>query len=132
MAGGLEQLIAGMEKGSDWDLMGRPDEVRALLQQVLDERLHKVDSGRYQIRANVKDPSAASYAGFITAEDNPTSGPYQGTCFVWFPGDGGSVAALAVGKDGFGADAAILGRPGHQRRLRALARLHAGTIWVKP
>ena len=78
-----------------------------------------------------KDDDAASYAGWITSE-NPTSGPYQGTSFVWFPGTDGSVAVLVIGTDGFGADTAILGRPGHVRRLRALSRLHRGKLWVKP
>jgi 5-methylcytosine-specific restriction enzyme B len=78
-----------------------------------------------------KKDDAASYAGWITAE-NPTSGPYQGTSFVWFPGEEGSVAVLVVGTDGFGADSSILGRPGHARRLRALSRLHKGRLWVKP
>jgi len=39
---------------------------------------------------------------------------------------------LVIGTDGFGADTAILGRPGHARRLRALSRLHRGKAWVKP
>jgi hypothetical protein len=64
-----------------------------------------------------KANNAASYAGWITSE-NPTSGPYQGTT-------DGSVAALVIGTDGFGAVAVILGRPGHARRLRALLLLHA-------
>jgi 5-methylcytosine-specific restriction protein B len=78
-----------------------------------------------------KKDDAASYAGWITAE-NRSSGPYQGTSFVWMPGDKGSVAVLVIGTDGFGADSAILGRPGHGRRLRALSRLHRGSVWVKP
>ena len=113
--------------------MGQPDEVRTLLDEVLDERIHRSDKGTYQLRVNLqKKPDAASYAGFIIEDGNPTSGPYQGTSFVWFPGDTGSVAALGIGTDGFGADTAILGRPGHGRRLRALARVHAGRLWVKP
>ena len=78
-----------------------------------------------------KKGDATSYAGWITAE-NPVSGPYQGTSLVWFPGNEGSVAILGIGTDGFGADAHILGRPGHRRRLKALSRLHSGQIWVKP
>ena len=86
-----------------------------------------------QLRVNLqKTPDVSSYAGYITAEGNNPSGPYQGTSFVWFPGDRGSVAALGIGTDGFGADTAILGRPGHGRRLRALARLHGKRLWVKP
>ena len=40
--------------------------------------------------------------------------------------------ALGIGTDGFGADEAILGRHGHGRRLRAMTRMHAGRLWVKP
>jgi 5-methylcytosine-specific restriction protein B len=113
--------------------MGNSDAVKELLEQVFEERAHKSDRDRYQLRVNLQTKEgAASFAGFITAESNPTSGPYQGTSFVWFPGDAGSVAVLVIGTDGFGADTAILGRPGHVRRLRALARMHHGALWVKP
>ena len=103
------------------------------MSEFFDERIHRNDWGTYQLRANLQKKSdVASYAGFIVDEGNPTSGPYQGTSFVWFPGDTGSVVALGIGTDGFGADTAILGRPGHGRRLRALSRLHSGRLWVKP
>ena len=51
---------------------------------------------------------------------------------MWFPGTDGSVAVLVIGTDGFGADTAIMGRPGHARRLRAVSRLHCGKLWVTP
>jgi hypothetical protein len=105
------KLVTGMKAGATWELMGQADAVKALLEQVFDERIHRNDWGTYQLRANLqKKPDVASYAGFIVDEGNPTSGPYQGTSFVWFPGDGGSVVALVIGTDGFGADTAILGR----------------------
>ena len=127
------QLVEGIQAGTDWELVGQADAVRALLDGVFEERIHLGDRARYQIRVNLqKKPDVASYAGFIVEEGNPTSGPFQGTTFVWFPGEGGSVVALGIGTDGFGADAAILGRPGHGRRLRALSRLHGGRLWVKP
>jgi hypothetical protein len=133
MTDAFAKLVSGMQAGAAWDLMGQTESVKSLLEGVFDERIHRLDSSRYQLRVNLqKKPDAASYAGFIVEEGNPTSGPYQGTSFVWFPGDGGSVAALVIGTDGFGADTAILGRPGHGRRLRALSRLHAGRLWVKP
>lgn len=130
----MDELVAGMAEGKEWDLAYESDRLRQLLDRVYDERCHRARHHRdaYQIRANVqKKESAASYAGWISS-DNPTSGPYQGTSFVWFPGVGGSVVVLVIGTDGFGTDAHILGRPGHRRRLRALSRLHAGAIWVKP
>jgi 5-methylcytosine-specific restriction protein B len=130
----FDELIAGMAAGRAWAQMGDGDAVRALLDRVYAERFHGGRHHRdaYQLRVNLqKKDDAASYAGWITAE-NPTSGPYQGTSLVWFPGEGGSVAVLVIGTDGFGADAGILGRPGHRRRLKALSRLHSGMTWVKP
>jgi 5-methylcytosine-specific restriction protein B len=130
----FDELIAGMCEGRNWSLTGESDAVRDLLGRVYEERYHRARHYRdvYQVRVNLqKKADAASYAGWITAE-NPASGPYQGTSLVWFPGEGGSVAVLVIGTDGFGADAHILGRPGHRRRLRALSRLHGGQTWVKP
>jgi len=114
--------------------MGDSDAVRELLWDVYDERFHSAAYQReaYQLRTNLQTGAdKASYAGWITA-DNPTSGPYQGTSFVWFPGEDGSVAVLVIGTDGFGKDTHILGRPGHMRRLKALSRIHGGDVWVKP
>lgn len=130
----FDDLILGMAQGRDWPMIGDTDAVRALLDRVYDERCHSARHHReaYQIRVNLqKKEDAASYAGWITA-DNPSSGPYQGTSLVWFPGEGGSVVVLVIGTDGFGADAHILGRPGHRRRLKALSRMHGGRTWVKP
>lgn len=130
----FSELIAGMAAGRSWTHMGDSEVVKKLLGQVYAERYHGAahHRDRFQLRVNLqKKDDAASYAGWITAE-NPTSGPYQGTSFVWFPGEDGSVAVLVIGTDGFGADVAILGRPGHARRLRALSRLHRGRVWVKP
>jgi 5-methylcytosine-specific restriction enzyme B len=107
--------MAGMEKGAAWELMGQADSIRAVLEEVFDERIHRNDRSDYQLRVNMQaKPDVASYAGIIMEEGNPTSGPYQGTSFVWFPGQGGSVAALVIGTDGFGADTSILARPGQR------------------
>lgn len=130
----FDELIAGMAAGRTWPLTGDSEAVRGLLNRVYDERCHKALHYReaYQLRVNLqKKEDAASYAGWITAE-NPASGPYQGTSLVWFPGDEGSVAVLVIGTNGFGADSHILGRPGHRRRLKALSQLHGGRTWVKP
>jgi 5-methylcytosine-specific restriction protein B len=130
----FDELLDGMVQGRAWDLMGDGDAVRELLGRVYDERYHKAThhKERFQLRVNLqKKDDSASFAGWIMA-DNPTSGSYQGTSFVWFPGVKGSVAVLVIGTDGFGPDTAILGRPGHARRLRAMSRLHRGRVWVKP
>lgn len=130
----FQDLIAAMIAGRDWPGMGNSEQARELMTAVYSERYHSAAHfrDRYQQRANLqKKEDVASYAGWITA-DNPTSGAYQGTSFVWFPGVGGSIAVLVIGTDGFGADSHILGRPGHARRLRALRALHQGQVWVKP
>lgn len=98
----FDELIAGMAAGRAWPLMGDSDAVRALLDRVYGERYHGARHHRdaYQLRVNLqKKDDAASYAGWITAE-NPTSGPYQGTSLVWFPGDEGSVAVWSSGPMG--------------------------------
>ena len=130
----FDELISALVQGRDWPGMGDADRTRHLLDATYAERYHRAahHAGRYQTRVNLqKKDDAASYAGWITSE-NPTSGPYQGTSFVWIPGVGGSVAVLVIGTDGFGADTHVLGRPGHARRLHALNRLHRGKLWVKP
>jgi 5-methylcytosine-specific restriction protein B len=133
MSSPFEDLVAGLAQGAEWPQIRDTDGVKKLLEGVFEQRAHRNDWSTYQSRVNLQQKSdAASFAGLITAEGNPTSGPYQGTSFVWFPGEGGSVAVLVIGTDGFGADTAILGRPGHARRLRALARAHPRTLWVKP
>ena len=148
-----DRLFRAMLAGRSWPLPPAPDGrdterdgVRQLIREVFAERYHEREWERFQAR-NALGPAAASqesdtaaYAGVITAE-NPASGPYQGTSFVWFPADAaekpattgaapngpttnpGSVAVLVIGTGGFGADAHILGRPGHRRRLlSSLAR----------
>ena len=131
---GFEDLVDGMAQGRDWPLMGDTAAVRDVLGRVYNERCHSAKhyAGAYQLRINLQaKEDAASYAGWISAE-NPSSGPYQGTSFAWFPGKHGSLAVLVIGTNGFGADSHILGRPGHRRRLKALSRLHRGAVWVKP
>jgi 5-methylcytosine-specific restriction protein B len=123
------KLFEILRQGHSW----RParDELRGFLSELFEERYHQKDWKLFQARPSYMGEDQASYAGWILAE-NPSSGPYQGTSFVWFPGDGGSVAILVVGTAGFGPDIHILGRPGHRRRLQALARLHGNRLWVKP
>lgn len=130
----FNELLSAMIMGRDWTGMGNHDQARELMARVYAKRCHSAahHRDRYQLRANLqKKDDVAAYAGWITA-DNPTSGAYQGTSFVWFPGTGGSIAVLVIGTDGFGQDSHILGRPGHGRRLRALSTLHQGRVWVKP
>ncbi len=126
----FDQLCAILGQGRAYQ-PERPDDLRQFLGQVFEERYHSRDHKHFQPRnALSRKAEDAAWAGWIPA-DNPTSGAYQGTSIAWFPGDGGSVFTLCIGTGGFGPDAHLLARPGHRRRLRALARLHRG-LWVKP
>jgi 5-methylcytosine-specific restriction protein B len=61
-----------------------------------------------------------SYAGYIHPS-NPTSGAYGGMSFVIFPGkDAPCLVAMGIGTQGLAPDEAVLGRPGHARKLQAV------------
>ena len=67
-----EELIHAMAQGRGWSLMGDGDAVRTLLGRVYDERYHRAShhKDRFQLRVNLqKKDDAASYAGWITAEN---------------------------------------------------------------
>lgn len=128
----FDQLHGAMRAGRGWEGMGDSERARALLKDVFEERYAKRHWDSFLTRTNLQTKEgAASYAGYILGGRNDTHGAYEGTSFVWFPGEGGSVAVLVIGTQGFGDDAHILGRPGHRRRLAALARMNPGKVWVK-
>jgi len=116
-----DRLLGGLRDGRSWQ--PPREELRQFLAELFEERYYQQDWKFFQARPSYMSDDHASYAGWILAE-NPSSGPYQGTSFVWFPGHGDSVAVLVIGTAGFGPDAHMLSRPGHRRRLQALARLH--------
>lgn len=93
------------------------------------EALFGTPGGRY--RANAKDvvtlraPEFSSDTGVPFAAyihpSNPTSGPYGGMSLVIFPGSGAHcLVAMVVGTQGLSPDEAILGRPGHARKMQAI------------
>lgn len=54
-------------------------------------------------------------------KSNPASGPYGGLSFVVFPVvHGPALFGLVVGTNGLAPDEAILGRPGHARKVQAI------------
>lgn len=60
------------------------------------------------------------YAAYIHPA-NADSGAYGGMCFVIFPvEEGPSLVAMCVGTQGLAPDEAILGRPGHARKIYAI------------
>lgn len=93
------------------------------------EALFGAPGGRY--RATAKDvvtlrapefssDTGAPFAAYIHPS-NPTSGPYGGMSFVIFPASGEPcLVAMVVGTQGLSPDEAILGRPGHARKIQAI------------
>ncbi len=66
--------------------------------------------------------SGVPYAAYIHAS-NPDAGAYSGMSFVIFPvEDEHCLVAMVVGTQGLAPDEAILGRPGHARKLQAICR----------
>ena len=70
-----------------------------------------------------------TFAAFIHP-DNPTSGAYGGLSFVIFPaGDQPCLLGMAVGTGGVSPDEAILGRPGHARKVQAILFVVESSLW---
>jgi 5-methylcytosine-specific restriction protein B len=60
------------------------------------------------------------YAAYIHPS-NADSGAYGGMCFVIFPADDAPcLVAMGIGTQGLAPDEAILGRPGHARKIQAI------------
>jgi 5-methylcytosine-specific restriction protein B len=93
------------------------------------EALFGAPEGRYPkaaqksvvLRAPDMGPeSGVPFAAYIHPS-NPSSGPYSGFSFVIFPVPGEwCLVGLGVGTQGLTPDEAILGRPGHSRKVRAI------------
>ncbi len=83
------------------------------------------DEKRFQLRVNADTKEGAMpYAALIPPEQE-RSGPYGGMSFVMFPSSEAGEPALlgmVVGTSGLAPDEAILGRPGHARKVAAIAR----------
>ncbi|HUP65813.1 MAG TPA: AAA family ATPase [Thermoanaerobaculia bacterium] len=127
--------------------MGFPGENRKELEEPTREAITGLFGDRYakaskkQERvAFMPDPTGIPFAG-VLHDQSPSSGAYGGMSLVWFPiekselGEAGSLLTFVVGTRGLSPDEQILGRPGHARYLRALARYlrqeHGLDAWAK-
>ncbi len=64
--------------------------------------------------------SGVPFAAYIHSS-NPSAGPYGGMSFAIFPASGEPcLVAMVVGTQGLSPDEAILGRPGHARKIQAI------------
>jgi 5-methylcytosine-specific restriction protein B len=72
-------------------------------------------------RQGSTDDIGVPFAALIHPK-NPKSGPYGGMSIAIFPGDDESPSLLSfvVGTNGLAPDEAILGRPGHARKVKAI------------
>jgi len=87
------------------------------------------DAGRYKLAAKktvtlrapeLSQDSGVPFAAYIHPS-NPTSGAYSGLSFVIFPiPNGPALVGLVTGTQGLSPDEAILGRPGHARKVQAI------------
>jgi 5-methylcytosine-specific restriction protein B len=93
------------------------------------EALFGAPAGRYRTAAKdvvtLRAPEFSSDSGVHFAAyihpSNSTSGPYGGMSFVIFPASGEPcLVAMVVGTQGLSPDEAILGRPGHARKIQAI------------
>ncbi len=86
-------------------------------------------SGRYRSAAadtvtlrapSMKNESGVPFAAYIHPSNQPQGG-YGGMSFVLFPvPDAPCLVSLVVGTQGLSPDEAILGRPGHARKVQAI------------
>ena len=70
----------------------------------------------------ISPDSGVPFAAYIHSS-NPSSGPYSGLSLAIFPvADRPSLIGMVVGTQGLSPDEAILGRPGHTRKMQAICR----------
>jgi 5-methylcytosine-specific restriction protein B len=132
----LTSVIAGGFAGNHDALAKR---TQAAIEGIFGERYRA--NSVYETRVSLMAADRnVPFAGFLHP-DNPTSGVYGGMSLVWMPIQENhsepacSLLTFVCGTRGLAPDEAILGRPGHARHLRALARhleRSAGVSgWVK-
>ncbi|MGI8959384.1 MAG: McrB family protein [Bryobacteraceae bacterium] len=86
-----------------------------------DGRYPKSAAKATTLRAPEMNPEfGVPFAAYIHPS-NPSSGPYSGLSFVIFPvADHPSLFGMVIGTQGLSPDEAILGRPGHARKVQAI------------
>jgi 5-methylcytosine-specific restriction enzyme B len=87
-----------------------------------DGRYPKSAESEATLRApEMKDDIGVPFAAYIHPS-NPKSGPYSGLSFVIFPvRDQPCMVGMGIGTQGLSPDEAILGRPGHARKVQAIS-----------
>lgn len=122
----IDEFVNAVSQG----LSGNPDaavkRTEAAINSIFGQRYWQSSSYDKRI-ALMSAERNVPFAGILHPE-NPTSGVYGGMSLIWFPipedgaGPACSLLTFVCGTRGLAPDEAILGRPGHARHLRALAR----------
>lgn len=128
-------IASGLIPGND--ALGKQAETA--IDGIFGERYHSRADRDKRVALKVGDRHIP-FAGLLHPE-NPTSGVYGGMSLIWFPiaedeaGPACSLLTFVCGTRGLAPDEAILGRPGHARYLRSLARYldreTGNTCWAK-
>lgn len=119
----------GLEQLSNVVLKPPGGEVWTAANQTAFKSLLGAGGGRYPASAEkdvaVRAPAmdgdkGVPFAAYVHKQ-NPTSGAYGGMSFAIFPvAEGPCLVSLVVGTQGLSPDEAILGRPGHGRKVQAI------------
>lgn len=122
-SGGLSPLVEIVHSTAGQNWTERNREAFAALFGAPAGRYRKDAEKLVSLRAPSFDgDSGVAFAALIHPA-NPTSGPYGGMSFVLFPADSEPcLLAMVVGTHGLAPDEGILGRPGHARKMQAIAR----------
>jgi 5-methylcytosine-specific restriction enzyme B len=100
------------------------EENKSALEDLFGSRYHSRAKGCVKLRApKMKDSDlGVTYAEYIDPS-NADSGIYGGMSFVIFPADEPPcLIGMVIGTQGLAPDEAVLGRPGHARKMQAICR----------
>ncbi|MBM3811613.1 MAG: restriction endonuclease [Acidimicrobiia bacterium] len=94
---------------------------KSAFETLFGSRYHKHAAQSIKLRApEIKHDDGVPFAAYIHPS-NPDSGSYTGTSFVIFPLENEPcLIAMVTGTQGLSPDEAILGRPGHARKMQAI------------
>ena len=118
----IERLVELIYTAIDQDWK---EKIESTFNSLLEERFGKKKDKFFQLRVNSDTKEgAAPFAGIIPA-GQPSSGPYGGMSYVLFPSQDSNIPSLitlVVGTNGLSPDEQVLGKPGHARKLAAIAK----------
>ena len=135
----LEKLVEIIHSNTQENWAERNEQALSALFGSPDGRYRADAQREVTLKAPEIDPeSGVRFAAYIHPS-NPKSGRYHGMSFVVFPMlEQSCLIGLIVGTDGLSPDEAILGRPGHARKVQAICawlnRVHGGgqrIAWAK-